>query len=53
MMSNYYKECRRCEFFFRTWSEASLAHLKKKTMPNPGAVTRRDQSNQGKNIKSL
>ena len=29
MMSNYYKECRRCDFFFRTWSEASLAHLKK------------------------
>ena len=33
--------------------EASLAHLKKKTKPNPGAVTRRDKSNQGKNIKSL
>ena len=39
---------RRREFFFRTWSEASLAHLKKQTKPNPGAVTRRDQSNQGK-----
>ena len=34
--------------FFRTWTEASLAHLKKTTKPNPGAVTRRDQSNQGK-----
>ena len=28
-----------------------IGSSKKKTMPNPGAVTRRDQSNQGKNIK--
>ena len=42
---------RRRKFFFLTPVVIIIsrwAHLKKKTKPNPGAVTRRGQSNQGK-----
>ena len=51
-----FSQPRRSKFFFRTPLAVSFsryAHLKKKTKPNPGAVTRHDQSNQGKKYYSL